>query len=94
MFNEGNYWERAKRGELEQRMRKDSHPSPPKAPEPLCTRSQIIAYFDSQGHQVAVVHQYVRPDGLLGAGGRPDPKRILENGILYGVVEPEENNKP
>lgn len=91
MFNEGKYWERAKKGELRERVRKDSHPSPPRAPEPSCTRSQIIAYIDDNGEKVALVHQYVRPDGRLGAGRRPDPKRLLEGGVLYAVAGPENN---
>ncbi len=33
--------------------------------------------------EVARVHQYLRLDGRLGASGLPDPKRILENGVLY-----------
>lgn len=89
MFNGGRYWERAKSGELRERIKKDGHPSPPSAPEPICTRSQIIAYFDDEDQKVALVHQYVRPDGSLGAAGRPDPKRLLEGGVLYAVLEPE-----
>jgi hypothetical protein len=45
----------------------------------------MIAYFDGDGQRVAVVHQYLRTDGTLGASGRPDPKRLLEGGVLYAV---------
>jgi hypothetical protein len=45
-----------------------------------------MAYDDASGVMVAVVHQYLRPDGSLGASGLPDPKRLLVNGILYIVV--------
>ena len=42
---------------------------------PPGTRSQIIRYF--KGRQwVLEVHQYLRPDGTLGASGLPDPKRL------------------
>ncbi|MGI8553741.1 MAG: hypothetical protein ACR2PL_23570 [Dehalococcoidia bacterium] len=85
LFNHGRYWERAKSGELQERALRSGHPSPPRAPEPLCTRSMIIAYIDTRGVKVAIVHQYLRPDGTIGASGRPDPKRLLMNGILYGV---------
>lgn len=83
MFNDGGVWERARSGELTQTIRKERHPSPPDAHEPFCTRSQIITYHDRNGHRIALVHQYLRPDGSLGASGRPDPKEVLIAGVLY-----------
>lgn len=53
------------------------------AGEPFCTRSQIVAYRDHLGHQVARVHQYLRPDGTIGLSERPDPQQLMEDGILY-----------
>jgi hypothetical protein len=50
---------------------------------PLGTRSQMISYRDSNDDEVARVHQYVKPNGAIGASGRPDPKRVLKDGILY-----------
>jgi hypothetical protein len=47
----------------------------------------MVAYYDGQGDEIARVHQYLRPDGTLGAAGRPDPKRIFENGVLYRLDE-------
>ncbi len=46
-----------------------------------------MAYEDSTGVMVALVHQYLLPSGALGASGRPDPKRLILNGLLYIVVE-------
>ena len=43
----------------------------------------IIASFDANGQQIAVVHQYLRPDGCLGASGQRDPKKIFFKGVLY-----------
>ena len=43
--------------------------------QPLCTLSQVIRYFDNDGHVVVEMHQYLRRDGVL--GGKPDPKRLL-----------------
>jgi len=83
VFNDGDFWARAQRGEFTQLLMAESHPSPPRASLPPCTRSQILAYFDLSGVKVALVHQYLRPDGSLGASGRPDPKKLLLNGILY-----------
>src|SRR3990172_6671473 len=90
LFNEGGFWERARTGELVQVLRRDGHPSPPRANEPYCTRSQIIAYVDRRGQRIAVVHQYLRRDGNLGGGGgKPDPKRLVIGSVLYAVIEPE-----
>ena len=49
--------------------------------EPPGTRSQVIRYEDPiDGQWLVIVHQYVRPDGKLGASGQPDPKwlRIVD----------------
>jgi len=83
IFNDHDFWGQARRGELKQTLLDESHPSPPRATLPDCTRSQIIAYYDRTQVRVAVVHQYLLPDGRLGASGRPDPKRLFFRGILY-----------
>lgn len=67
-------------GTLTIQLKADKHPSAPAASEPFCTRSQAVGYFDAEGRQIAVVHQYLRQDGSLGASGRPDPKWLLHNG--------------
>jgi len=43
----------------------------------------MVSYRDGQDNEVARVHQYLRPDGNLGLKGRPDPKKVLAQGILY-----------
>ena len=50
---------------------------------PPGTKSQYIRYFDANGEFVADVHQYLRPDGSLGASGRPDPKRMVVGDELW-----------
>ena len=85
MFNEGDFWRRAEAGEFEKEILRDGHPSAPRAPEPICTRSMIIAYVDSGKEMVAVVHQYLRTDGTLGGSGRPDPKKLFINGVHYDL---------
>lgn len=85
-FNDGGYWERAQRGELLEVIVEDGHPSPPSSGEPTCTRSQYVIYLDPEGNKIAEVHQYVRPDGDIGASGRPDPKALLEEGTVYHVA--------
>jgi hypothetical protein len=81
MFNKGRYWERAQEGEFQQVLMAEGKSSP--THEPPGTRSQLISYRDANGNEVARVHQYLRPDGTIGASGRPDPKRLMVNGIVY-----------
>jgi len=76
IFNSGQYWERLRTGELEADVRKEGHPDSLHSGEPPCTKSQYVVYRDPKGNIVASVHQYLRPDGSLGASGKPDPKRI------------------
>jgi len=51
--------------------------------EPPGTRSQSVPYY-LMGVKIAVCHQYLRPDGSLGASGLPDPKLVEYQGhVLY-----------
>ena len=86
-FNDGRYWERLKSGELSAILLEDRHPAVTAANEPHCTRSQMVSYRDQESNEVARVHQYLRADGSLGASGKPDPKRLFEDGILYRLVK-------
>jgi len=88
LFNEADYWLKAQDGRLKEQLLKDRHPTSPKAPVPICTRSQLISYIDNDGQEIAQVHQYLKPDGTLGASGKPDPKRLLHNGVLYFPQSP------
>lgn len=58
----------------------------PRAGEPPGTRSQRVEYWDSTGSElvkVATCHRYLRPDGSLGASGKPDPKRVFHDGEVF-----------
>ena len=79
----GEYTKRAASGHLKVRVSREGHPSPAASGQPYCTRSQILRYFDEDGQRVAVAHQYLRPDGSIGGSGLPDPKAILQDGVLY-----------
>ena len=83
MFNDGGYPQKVESGELTIEIRRSKHPAPPGANQPHCTHSQILAYLELNGNRVAVVHQYLRVDGSLGGSGKPDPKALLVDGILY-----------
>ncbi len=89
-FNRGRYYERMLAGELAIRM-KQSHPSRTKADEPFCTWTQEVFYLDATNQEVARIHQYLRPDGTLGASGLPDPKQIFEDGLMYRLRKPAKN---
>jgi len=80
-FNECQYYEKVRKGELHQRLLGyDNHlgqKQRQRAQEPKCTRSQMILYSTVHGQPIAIVHQYKRKDGSLGGSGRPDPKRLF-----------------
>jgi hypothetical protein len=82
-FNEDQLWERAQGGEFQERVLKSRHPAPRASGEPFCTKSQMVGYHLPDGSRVCLVHQYLRPDGTLGASGRPDPKALVKDGVLY-----------
>ena len=85
-FNTGRYWERTQAGDLTSVILEDRHPSLTVANEPFCTRSQMVSYRDG-AQEIARVHQYLRTDGTIGASGKPDPKRLYENGILFRLTK-------
>ena len=60
-----------------------TNPQARRHPEPPGTRSQVIRYSDQNGNWFVEVHQYLRPDGRLGASGKPDPKRLKISGTIY-----------
>src|SRR5258708_16640403 len=90
-FNEGGYWERLKTGEYTALVRESRHPALKAAHQPHCTLSQMISYVDTDANEVARVHQYLRPDGTIGASGKPDPKRLLDGKTLYRLEKGPKN---
>lgn len=85
IFNQ-HYHDRIARGELTPMVKKSGHPAPERSGQPFCTRSQVIEYFDVNGAKVVLVHQYLRPDGSLGASGKPDPKWLVHEGRLLIAI--------
>ena len=92
MFNEGGCWEKLRTGEITAVLLEDRHPSLTAANEPFCTRSQMVSYRDANNQEIARVHQYLRTDGTLGASGKPDPKRLFKDGILYRLTKKPKSN--
>jgi len=82
LFNDNGYCELAKRGRFHEKLYYEALPDK-NSGEPPGTSSQIVAYLDSQGRQVVIVHQYLRKDGNLGGSGKPDPKKLFHEGVIY-----------
>jgi hypothetical protein len=76
IFNELGYFEAVLEGELTERVERSGQ-ARPGAGQPAGTESQTVWYYDGLGQKVALVHQYLLPDGSIGGSGRPDPKRLI-----------------
>jgi hypothetical protein len=85
IFNENNLPKKAADGQIKQRLARNAHPELPPKREPYCTHSQIVFYYDENYEFLAVVHQYMRPDGSIGASGLPDPKKLVWNNRIYAT---------
>jgi hypothetical protein len=89
IFNEGQYYDRMLSGEFraeivsQNRRRRGDH-------RVRNTLSQTVEYWDKFGNRIARVHQYRKPDGSLGGSGRPDPKAVFHEGVLY-MLDMREN---
>jgi len=93
LFNEGGYWESAKAGTLTQHIL-ERRWSKMLTQETVPIESQIVSYRDQANNEIARVHQFIRPDGSIAASGRPDPKRLLEGGILYRLEKKKKIPSP
>ena len=83
LFNESGLFERVTRGELGTFLESDRLVLP-EVGLPEGTRSQMVWYLSLDGQKLALVHQYLLPDGSIGGSGRPDPKRmILDTETIY-----------
>ena len=80
-FAEGDYLNRALAGEFGCCLKDFGWAT--SIDEPPGTQSLTVAYVDDEFHRVFLVHFYLRPDGSIGASGRPDPKWLLDNGVVY-----------
>jgi hypothetical protein len=85
-FDEGPYAELIKNGKLRSKVIGNRHlPNPATFQGPFCTHSQAIRYYDDNRWLIVEIHQYLRPDGTLGASGKPDPKRLRSGDTLLAV---------
>jgi len=95
-YNDSQLFEKWKSGEIVGVTKRSSHPDTPPVGEPICTHSQIVYYYSRENKPLAIVHQYLRPDGTIGASGFPDPKRLfLKDKILFvRSARPKDNTTP
>jgi hypothetical protein len=50
------------------------------------TLSQNVLFRDAQGVLIAKAHRFIRPDGILAASGKYDPKRVLHEGRYLVLI--------
>jgi len=50
---------------------------------PQGSQSQIVAYRLPGLGKIALVHQYVRPNGTV--RGKPDPKYLVIDGVIHAL---------
>lgn len=87
IFNKSGYLQDVGEGRIRAEVMRNKHPNWIAAWVPFCTYSQEISYrLVADGSEVARVHQYFRPDGTLGASGRPDPKRVMIGSTKYRLL--------
>ena len=93
IFNEGQFADRVRRGELRARVFDYNNHLGRRARQKLRDRrtgraerkrirSQMVGFYEA-GKLVALVHQYRRRDGSI--RGRPDPKWIAHKGRILKV---------
>jgi hypothetical protein len=82
-FAAGDYLNRAARGEFGCCL---ATSNPARSPdEPLGTRTVVVSYVDESLNRIFMVHFYLRPDGTIGGSGKPDPKWLFEDGVVYAA---------
>src|SRR3989442_13633575 len=82
MFNKERYWERVQAGELVAVPIHTGTPSPESGQPPGTTTKTFAIRETANGPDLAHAHAFIRPDGTIGASGKPDPKRIWKDGKL------------
>ena len=92
-FNDDGIWQRVQAEELVALVNTDTHCVAPPLGDPVCTHSQTMHYYTHEAKLVAIVHQYQRPDGKLGASGLPDPKWLRLSDKIIGLQPTQRRNE-
>jgi hypothetical protein len=82
-FNALDYYGEMRRGALTPLVRRDGLANPSLGLPPG-TRTQIVWYMRGQV-RIAVVHQFLLPNGTIGASGLPDPKWLRDGTRILAV---------
>ena len=83
-FNNSELGTLIEAGLLEPTLQEDRHlEHPERLHEEFCTRHQWKRYVDADGEIIVETSNFLRPDGSLGASGRPDPKRMRVGDRLW-----------
>lgn len=80
LFARRRYYERWLSGEFQSCLKKEVAAGPHQPPG---TRSLMVGFVNRDGVRECLVHLYYRPDGKLGASGKPDPKEIVDARVIY-----------
>jgi hypothetical protein len=83
MFHDHQCMQKLASGELHSILLKARHCDPIKSGQEFCTHSQLVSIQDDDGSEIARAHQYMKPNGQLGASGMPDPFRLFIGGTIY-----------
>ncbi len=89
LFNEGRYYEWMLAGEFKAIIESEI-PRRRGDRRIRGSKSQVVESWDKSGVLIAPVHQYRKQDGSLEASGRPDPKRLRHEGVLYRLDTSED----
>jgi hypothetical protein len=84
IFNDNGYFERVKSGAWTKEVVESETVRLPD--HPAGTKSQIVHYRDELDRVVAIVHQYLKPNGKIGGKGKPDPKWLEYDGDMYHAL--------
>lgn len=93
IFNENRYFERMREGEFHSYIVKQSRRRGGDR-RVRNAMSQTVEYRDQHGRRVAIVHQYRLKDGRLGGSGKPDPKVVVHEEIVYFLEGGEDWDLP
>jgi len=77
IFNEEKFYDKTLTGELIAVTMKDRQLQRRLPGMPVGTKSQILYYYTKKRQLVAIVHQYLLPNGSIGGSGLPDPKKLI-----------------
>lgn len=84
MFREARIEDRLGAGELTIIVKRGTErPAPAYLGEPPGTVSHVLVYLDRDGRAEAMAHEYLRPDGSIGASGQRDPKWLRFQGTVW-----------